>query len=59
LFEDEVARQAPALGQVLDLRFFCGFTVMEIAALLGSSERSVQRQWKKARMLLHSAMQAR
>jgi len=56
---DELARLEPALAQVVDLKFFCGFTVLEIAALLGSSERTVQRQWEKARMLLHSAMQAR
>ena len=56
---DELARLDPALAQVVDLKFFCGFSVLEIAALLGSSERSVQRQWEKARMLLHSAMQSR
>lgn len=56
---DELARLEPALAQVVDLKFFCGFSVLEIAALLGSSERSVQRQWEKARLLLHSAMQAR
>ncbi len=56
---DELARLEPALAQVVDLKFFCGFSVPEIAALMGSSERTVQRQWEKARMLLHSAMQAR
>ncbi len=56
---DALARLEPSLAQVVDLKFFCGFTVLEIAALLGSSERSVQRQWEKARLLLHSAMQGR
>lgn len=56
---DELARLEPALAQVVDLKFFCGFSMAEIAALLGSSERTVQRQWEKARLLLHSAMQAR
>ena len=56
---DELARLEPALAQVVDLKFFCGFTVLEISAFLGSSERTVQRQWEKARLLLHSAMQAR
>ena len=56
---DELARLEPALAQVVDLKFFCGLTVLEIVALLGSSERTVQRQWEKARLLLHSAMQAR
>ena len=54
---DELARMEPALAQVVDLKFFCGFSMAEIAALTGSSERSVQRQWEKARMLLFRAMQ--
>ena len=54
---DELARMEPALAQVVDLKFFCGFSMVEIAALTGSSERSVQRQWEKARMLLFRAMQ--
>jgi RNA polymerase sigma factor (TIGR02999 family) len=54
---DELARLEPALAQVVDLKFFCGFSMAEIAALMGSSERSVQRQWEKARLLLYRAMQ--
>ncbi len=56
---DDLAHLEPALAQVVDLKFFCGLTVPEIAALLGTSERTVQRQWEKARLLLHSAMQSR
>src|SRR3990167_854440 len=40
---DELAQMEPALAQVVDLKFFCGFSMAEIAALTGSSERSVQR----------------
>ncbi len=47
------------LAQVVDLKFFCGFSMAEIANILGTSERTVQRQWEKARLLLHHAMQAR
>jgi len=54
---DDLARLEPALAQVVDLKFFCGFSMAEIAALMGSSERSVQRQWEKARLLLYRAMQ--
>ncbi len=53
---DELAQLEPALAQVVDLKFFCGFSMAEIAALTGSSERTVQRQWEKARLLLHRAM---
>ena len=53
---DELATVAPELARVVDLRFFCGFTMQEIASQLGISERSVQRQWDKARALLFVAM---
>ena len=53
---DELALLEPALAHVVDLKFFCGFTVPEIAALQGISERSVQRQWEKARLLLYRAL---
>lgn len=53
---DELATLEPALAQVVDLKFFCGFSMMEIATLMGSSERTVQRQWEKARMLLYQAL---
>ena len=53
---DELALLEPELAHVVDLKFFCGFTVAEIAALQGSSERTVQRQWEKARLLLYRAL---
>ncbi|HET7841397.1 MAG TPA: ECF-type sigma factor [Terriglobia bacterium] len=42
-----------ALAEIVDLKFFCGFSFGEIAALRGVSERTVQRQWEKARIYLH------
>ncbi len=56
---DELAKLEPLLAQVVDLKFFCGFSMAEIGHLQGTSERTVQRQWEKARLLLHRAMQAR
>lgn len=53
---DELAQLEPALAQVVDLKFFCGFGVAEIAAMQNSSERTVQRQWEKARLMLYHAM---
>ena len=55
---DELATLEPALANVVDLKFFCGFAVAEIAALQGVSERTVQRQWEKARLLLYRALGA-
>ena len=48
----------PGLAQVVDLKFFCGFSFSEIAALQHVSERTVQRHWEKARLLLHRALRS-
>jgi RNA polymerase sigma factor (TIGR02999 family) len=53
---DELAALDPALAQVVDLRFFCGFSMADIALQLGVSERTVQRQWEKARVLLYRTL---
>ena len=42
----------PRLAQIVDLKFFCGFSFAETAELLGISERTAQRDWDKARILL-------
>jgi RNA polymerase sigma factor (TIGR02999 family) len=47
----------PSLAQVVDLHFFGGFSLNEIASLRGVSERTVQRSWRKARLLLHRVLQ--
>ena len=53
---DELAAVEPEIAQVVDLKFFCGFTFAEIASLRGVSERTVQRQWDKARIYLRHAL---
>ncbi|HUP05549.1 MAG TPA: ECF-type sigma factor [Caldimonas sp.] len=53
---DELATVEPGLAEVVDLKFFCGFTLRDIANMKGVSERTVQRQWDKARLLLHRAL---
>lgn len=55
---DELAKAEPALAEVVDLKFFCGFSFQEIAAIRGVSERTVQRQWEKARIYLHRSIRA-
>jgi len=40
------------LAQVVELRYFAGLSELEIAALLARSERSIRRDWQKARMYL-------
>jgi RNA polymerase sigma factor (TIGR02999 family) len=53
---DELAKVDASLAQVVDLKFFCGFSLGEVATMQGVSERTVQRQWEKARIYLHSAI---
>jgi RNA polymerase sigma factor (TIGR02999 family) len=53
---DELAAVEAALAQVVDLKFFCGFSFAEIAAMRGVSERTVQRHWEKARIYLHRSL---
>jgi RNA polymerase sigma factor (TIGR02999 family) len=53
---DQLATVEPQLAQVVDLKFFCGFSFAEIAAMRGISERTVQRQWLKARIYLHGVI---
>ena len=55
---DDLAAVEPLLAQVVDLKFFCGFTFAEIAAMREVSERTVLRQWEKARIFLHRVMRA-
>lgn len=50
---DQLAEVDPPLAEVVDMKFFCGFTFAEIAAMKNLSERTVQRQWEKARIYLH------
>jgi RNA polymerase sigma factor (TIGR02999 family) len=50
---DELVKVEPALAEVVDLRFFCGFSFAEIASMRGVSERTAQRNWEKARIYLH------
>jgi RNA polymerase sigma factor (TIGR02999 family) len=49
---DSLAQLEPALAELVDLHFFCGYELREIAELRGVSERTVQRSWRKARLLL-------
>ncbi len=64
--EDEVLRIHEALqelsgvderlGQVVEMRYFGGLSESEIADCLGLTERTVQRDWQKARMFLAEAL---
>src|SRR5713101_609817 len=53
---DELAKTEHSLAEIVDLKFFCGFSFDEIAAMRGVSERTVQRNWEKARIYLHRSI---
>ena len=55
---DELAKAEPALAEIVDLKFFCGFSFAEIGAMRNVCERTVQRQWEKARIYLHRSINA-
>jgi RNA polymerase sigma factor (TIGR02999 family) len=53
---ERLAVVEPRLARIVDCRFFGGFSEEEIAAALGITVRTVQRDWLKARMLLRRAL---
>ena len=55
---DDLSKLEPQLATVVELKFFAGLSVAEIASLQQVSERTVQRQWEKARLLLYGALKA-
>ncbi|HUQ20595.1 MAG TPA: ECF-type sigma factor [Gemmatimonadaceae bacterium] len=55
---DRVASIDPRLARMVDLRFFGGLTNQEISAALGITEKTVERDWIKARMLLREMLAA-
>lgn len=55
---EDLAKAEPALAELVDLKFFCGLSFAEIAALRNTSERTVQRNWERARLYLHQQIRA-
>ena len=55
---DRLATLDPPLAELVDLKFFSGFSFADIAGLRGVSERTVQRDWAKARLILHTYLHA-
>ena len=46
----------PRLAKVVEMRYFGGYSEIEIAEALGLTERTVRRDWDKARLLLMSSL---
>jgi len=49
---DALAQAEPRLAQVVEMRYFGGYSEQEVADALGLSDRTVRRDWDKARLLL-------
>ena len=52
----ELARIDPRLASVVEMRYFGGMTDLEIAESLGLTDRTVRRDWEKARLMLAHAL---
>ena len=52
-----LARAEPRLAQVVEMRYFGGYSEQEVAEALGLTDRTVRRDWDKARLLLGAMLQ--
>ncbi|MBS1858122.1 MAG: sigma-70 family RNA polymerase sigma factor [Acidobacteria bacterium] len=53
---DELAKADERLVRIVEMRYFGGYTEEDIALALGVNERTVRREWQKARLLLALAL---
>jgi RNA polymerase sigma factor (TIGR02999 family) len=49
---ETLAQAEPRLAQVVEMRYFGGYSEKEVADTLGLTDRTVRRDWDKARLLL-------
>ena len=52
----DLAKLDQRLVDVVEMRFFAGLTEKEVAGVLGVTERTVRRDWEKARLMLQAAL---
>jgi RNA polymerase sigma factor (TIGR02999 family) len=55
----ELARLEPRLAQVVEMRYFGGLTEKQIGETLGLTDRTIRRDWEKARLYLAAALAIR
>ena len=53
---DTLERVAPEFHQLVELRYFAGLSMREVAEIRGVSTRTTEREWKKARAFLQQLM---
>ena len=54
----ELEKVEPRLARVVEMRYFAGLSESEIAEALALTDRTVRRDWQKAKLLLHSMLSA-
>ncbi|KQW43414.1 MULTISPECIES: ECF-type sigma factor [unclassified Roseateles] len=55
---NDLATLDPRLAQVVEMRYFGGMNDLEISQALGVTDRTIRRDWEKARMLLATALRS-
>ncbi len=53
---DAIQKVDERLARVVEMRYFAGMTETEVAAAMGVTERTVRRDWQKARLLLAESL---
>ena len=53
---EELSRYDERMARVVEMRYFAGMTENEIADALGVTDRTVRRDWEKARLMLAQAL---
>jgi RNA polymerase sigma factor (TIGR02999 family) len=53
---EELARRHPNMARVVELRFFGGLSVTEVAEVLETSPRTVEREWTRAKAYLRESL---
>jgi RNA polymerase sigma factor (TIGR02999 family) len=53
---DELEKTDPRLRQVVEMRYFAGLSHEQVAEALGLNERTVRRDWERAKLLLSVAL---
>ena len=56
---NELAQLEPRLAQVVEMRYFGGLTEKQIGDVLGLTDRTIRRDWEKARLYLAAALAIR
>ncbi len=54
---DALERVAPDYHRLVEMRYFAGLSIREVAEIRSTSTRTVEREWEKARAFLHQLMQ--